>query len=106
MEYNNMIINITTHVNLNFGINDYDELILEINDFINNEDTDFISTLELILDDLEMNYHKLSNFTVGTFMEFKHAGEFFKDIKEDIEEIDPDEYPFLCNLLITIANNI
>lgn len=101
-----MIIDITTHANLNFELGEYNNLIKELETYIKLENTDLVLTLEELLDDLILHKKQLSNFSVGSYMEFKYAGEFFKDLHDDIEDMDTDEYPILYQLLITLAISI
>jgi hypothetical protein len=101
-----MIIDITTQISLYFELKEYNELLQEIENYLEDNDTDFNETLSVIWDDLISNDRQISPYTMMSTLSFKYAGEFFKDIKEDIEEVDNEIYPLLCNLLITIANSI
>src|ERR1035437_2920869 len=101
-----MIIDITTQISLYFELKEYNELLQEIENYLEDNDTDFNETLSVIWDDLISNDRQISPYTMMSTLSFKYAGEVFKDIKEDIEEVDNEIYPLLCNLLITIANSI
>jgi len=101
-----MIIDIITQITLYFEFKEYNDLIEEINNYLEENGSDFNDTLEIIQEELFSTEKQISPYTMMSTLSFKYAGEFFKDIKEDIEEIDNDDYPLLCNLLITIANSI
>lgn len=101
-----MIIDIITQITLYFEFKEYRDLIDEIDNYLEENDSDFNGTLEIIQEELFSNGKQISPYTMMSNLSFKYAGEFFKDIKEDIEEVDNEIYPLLCNLLITIANSI
>lgn len=101
-----MLIDIITYVNINLPIEEYALLVEEMCDFVDNEDSSFVGTIESILEDLENNMKILSEFSVISKLYFKEISEFFLDYQDDIEDIDNDEYPLLSNLLITIGNNV
>lgn len=101
-----MDVKVMTHIDLSFETHEYDYLLEEINLYMDENSSPFVNSLEEMLDDLDRNYRKLSDFSIRTAMDFQFAGEFFKDIEEDIEEIDSEDYPLLRNLLATIANSI
>lgn len=101
-----MQLEIITNISLIYETKEYSSLIKEIYSFIEEEDTDFIGTIEGILDMLDSNINILSPFTVKNTLYFKKAEEFFIEIQDDIEEIDNDKYPHLSELLLTIGNKI
>src|ERR1035437_3885090 len=101
-----MIIDITTQISLYFELKEYNELLQEIENYLEDNDTDFNETLSVIWDDLISNDRQISPYTMMSTLSFKYAGEFFKDIKEDIEEGCNEKYSLFFNLLIKKTNNI
>ena len=101
-----MNITIQTQVVLNFSIDEYEQLIVELSDYIYNNSNTLTSLLDTLHMDLEDNYRKLSNFTIQTSFEVKSLSNMFKNKINDIEEVDPDDYPILSDLFLTLFNKI
>lgn len=101
-----MNITIQTQVVLNFSIDEYEQLIVELSDYIYNNSNTLTSLLDTLHMDLEDNYRKLSNFTIQTSFEVKSLSDMFKNKINDIEEVDPDNYPILSDLFLTLFNKI
>ena len=101
-----MNIIIQTQVVLNFSIDEYEQLTVELSDYVYNNSNTLTSLLDILHMDLEDNYKKLSNFTIQTSFEVKSLSDMFKNKINDIEEVDPNDYPVLSDLLLALINKI